>query len=261
MGGVPTGTHGRSRLNIRTPHWLRNHQVAARPRHRLPKLTVPLQHACGRLDGGLDQRLGLYAWRRMIDPRGGMAMTLGQASAVVALVSAAVAVVVTVLGVFERNRAFNSQTKQWRAEFAAERSRQEVQLRKDFHLEQYRYRLAAYRDVLKTLGAVSDVEFSRSPDKYEELHQNKELLLSTASALYDHLYGEAGLLMTMPTRNSLHSARLECLAFLKGPGDEQAGGILVEVFFRARRYLRADLELTDNRTPENLEKLVQRLGD
>ena len=77
----------------------------------------------------------------------------------------------------------------------------------------------------------------------------------------DHLYGEAGLLMTMPTRNSLHSARLECLAFLKGPGDEQAGGILVEVFFRARRYLRADLELTDNRTPENLEKLVQRLGD
>ena len=113
-------------------------------------------------------------------------MALDQASAAVALVSAAVAVSVAVLGVFERRRAFDAQqaelqrqAEHWRAEFAAERSRQEVLLRKDFLLEQYRYRLAAYRSVLKTLGAVSDVTFGPGPNKYQALYQDKELLSST----------------------------------------------------------------------------------
>jgi hypothetical protein len=195
-------------------------------------------------------------------------MTLEQTSAALAVVSAGVAVVVTVLGVLERRRAFAAQqadlqrhAERWEAEFAAERSRQDVQLRKDFLLEQYRYRLASYRDVLRTLGAVSDVMFDRSSNMYEALYQNKELLRATANALYDHLYGEPGLLMTMPTRNTLHSARRECLAFLEGNGDLEAGDRLVNAFFYARRYLRADLELTDDRTAENLEKLARRLGD
>lgn len=193
-------------------------------------------------------------------------MTLAQGSAVVALVSAVVAVIVTVLGIFERRRAFqaqqaelNRQAERWNAEFLAERNRQEVLLRKEFLLEQYRYRLAAYRDVLKTLGAVPDVMFESGPDKYQALYEKKDLLRSTAEALRDHLYGEPGLLMTMPTRNSLHSAWRECLLFLNGDGDELSGDLLVDVFFHARRYLRADLDLLDNRTPENLESLVKKL--
>jgi hypothetical protein len=187
-------------------------------------------------------------------------MTLAQGSAVVALVSAVVAVVVTILGVFERRHAFQAQAERWNAEFLAERNRQEVLLRKEFLLEQYRYRLAAYRDVLKTLGAVPDVRVESGPDKYKVLHGEKELLRSTAEALRGHLYGEPGLLMTMPTRNSLHSAWRECLLFLKGDGDELSGDVLVDVFFHARRYLRADLDLLDDRTPENLESLVKKLN-
>lgn len=193
-------------------------------------------------------------------------MTLAQGSAVVALVSAVVAVVVTILGVFERRRAFlaqqaelDRQAGRWNAQFLAERNRQEVLLRKEFLLEQYRYRLAAYREVLKTLGAVPDVMFESGPGKYKALHGNKELLRSTAEALRGHLYGEPGLLMTMPTRNSLHSAWRECLLFLNGDGDDMSGDLLVDVFFHARRYLRADLDLLDNRTPENLESLVKKL--
>jgi hypothetical protein len=67
--------------------------------------------------------------------------------------------------------------------------------------------------------------------------------------------------MTMPTRNYLHGARQECLVFLEGAPDERSGDRLIDAFFYARRYLRADLELTDDRTPENLEALAKRLGD
>jgi hypothetical protein len=213
-------------------------------------------------------------------------MTLQQASAAVALVSAAVAVVIAVLGVLERRRAsaaqqaelkrqgeqwrddfaakrdeFQSQAERWREEIKAERRSQEALLRKDFLLELYRHRLASYSGVLRTLGAVSDVEWDANPNRYEALHENKELLRSTAAALNGHLYGEPGLLMTMPTRNYLHSARYQCLAFLEGGGDLRAGDRLVTAFFHARRYLRADLELIDDRTPENLDKLVHGLGD
>jgi hypothetical protein len=195
-----------------------------------------------------------------------MAMTLAQGSAVVALGSAVVAVVVTILGVFERERAFraqqaelNRQAERWNAEFLAQRNREEVLLRKEFLLEQYRYRLAVYRDVLKTLGAVPDMMVESGSDKYKALHGKKELLRSTSDALRGHLYGEAGLLMTMPTRNALHSAWRECLLFLNGDGDDLSGDLLIDVFFHARRYLRADLELLDDRTPENLESLVRKL--
>jgi hypothetical protein len=182
-------------------------------------------------------------------------MTLAQGSAVVALVSAVVAVVVTILGVFERRRAFRAQ----QAELDRQAERWKADFRKDFLLEQYRYRLAAYSDVLKTLGAVPDVMSESGPDKYKELHGNKELLRATAAALRGHLYGEPGLLMMMRTRNSLHSAWRECLVFLNGDGDELSGDMLVDFFFRARRYLRADLDLPDpdDRTPENLEKRLE----
>jgi hypothetical protein len=179
---------------------------------------------------------------------GRTAMTLAQGSAVVALVSAVVAIGVTIAGVFERRRAFR-----------AERHRQEVLLRKDFLLEQYRYRQAAYGAVLKTLGAVSDVMFESGPDKYKPLHRKRKLLRSTAEALRGHLYGEPGLLMTMTARNSLHTAWRECLLFLKGSGDVDSGDHLVDAFFYARRYLRADLNLLDDRTPENLESLAKKL--
>jgi hypothetical protein len=182
-------------------------------------------------------------------------MTLAQGSAVVAIVSAVVAAAVAILGVLERRRAFRAQ----QIELDRQAGHWHEEFRKDFWLEQYRYRLAAYPEVFKTLGAIPDVTFESGPDKHKALRGKKELLRSTAEALRGHLYGQPGLLMEMPTRNSLHSAWRQCLLFANGDGNELAGDMLVDVFFHARRYLRADLDLVDNRTPENVESQVKKL--
>ncbi len=192
---------------------------------------------------------------------------------VVASVAAVVSVVSTFYGVTDRYRAskreqqaldlqretLNNDVSRWKTELGAARGGQLVLLQKDFHLEQYRYRVAAYGDVLNTLGAVSDVSIPDGPDPYRVLHQNRSNLERTAEALYNHLYGRAGLLMTMRTRNYLHTARRECLSFLASDGDKIHGDKLVNAFFDARRYLRADLELLDDRSPQTLEKIAEQL--
>ena len=164
----------------------------------------------------------------------------------------------------QRNRwtkQFEEERKRWTEEFEAGRRDQQVLVKRDFHLEQYRYRVAAYADVLKTLGAVSDVTYvQEGPEKYRALHENRELLQSAADELYQHLYGKAGLLMTMTTRNVLHGARRACLAFAASDGDKKDGDNLVNAFYYARRYLRADLELSDDRSPERLKDLVDQIA-
>jgi hypothetical protein len=85
------------------------------------------------------------------------------------------------------------------------------------------------------------------------------LLKSTANALYDQLYGHAGT-HDDATRNYLHTARRACLKLLASDGHEVDGVKLVDTFFYARRYLRADLELVDERSPQRLDKLVNQLG-
>ncbi|MCA1687545.1 MAG: hypothetical protein LC714_02870 [Actinobacteria bacterium] len=193
-------------------------------------------------------------------------MTLNQASAIVAIGSALVAVLVTLYGLLERKRTFESQQRtlkedaeRWRATFEAERRSQEVILKKEFLFEQYRFRLAAYGDVMRTLGAVSDVDFRRDPASFMTAADTPELLLSTAAGLYDHLYSQPGLLMTMETRSVFHHAREQCIAFLAGNKTIKDAEDLTDAFFYARRYLRADLELLDDRDPESLQKLVKEL--
>lgn len=193
-------------------------------------------------------------------------MTSEQISVTVAVVSAVVATVATVLGIVERRRTFlaqqaelKRQAEHWQREFASEGRRQEVALRTQFHLEQYRHRLSHYSAVMRTLGAVISVGVENETDRHEVLPQSKELLQSTADALYEHLYSEAGLLMTQETRRRLHTARLACLRSLQENGSKDAANDLVDAFFVARRYLRADLELVDDRSPENLENLSNRL--
>jgi hypothetical protein len=137
---------------------------------------------------------------------------------------------------------------------------EEVRLRKDFLLEQYRYRPTAYRDVLTTLGSVSDVDYQRDSGWQTKLIQNRDVLRETADSLYKQLYGEAGLLMTMRTRNYIHQARWASLAFLNSDAQPEDFKRLINAFFYARRYLRADLELMDERTPDNVEELAKRLA-
>lgn len=183
--------------------------------------------------------------------------------AVVSVVSAVVAAAATIYGMVDRRRTFASQqaelkrqAERWQREFASDLRRQEVQLRTQFYLEQYRFRLSSYSRVFRTLGAVVSVEIDRESNRLEVLPPSEELQ-STADALYEHLYGEPGLLMTPTTRERLHGARVTCLLFLQGQRTEDD---LVDAFYNARRYLRADLEMIDDRSPENLRSLTKRMA-
>jgi hypothetical protein len=163
----------------------------------------------------------------------------------------------------ERERAFETQQaeitrrhEQWSRELEAARSRGEVDLRKEFLLEQYKHRLDSYPSVMTILGAVSDVELRRAPERFQALYEDPAVLSSTAAQLRDHLFGEAGLLMTMETRGRLHGAVEACSTFLeRGPGARENDD-LTDAFFWARRYLRADLELLDDRSADSLRTLV-----
>jgi hypothetical protein len=71
--------------------------------------------------------------------------------------------------------------------------------------------------------------------------KNPARLKETANELLKHLYGEAGLVMSMETRNLLHGARTACLQFRPGYSEE----LLIDRFFYARRQLRLDIQITD----------------
>jgi hypothetical protein len=177
--------------------------------------------------------------------------------------------VTAAVGWWQQNKRLKDQKKQliveqerWQAEFVAEQNRQVVGLEKDFRLEQYRYRLNSYSEVLQALGAVSFVEGTSWDELADDLVRRAEELRSTADDLFTQLYGKAGLLMTITTRNFVHSARQECLKFLAQNDARPDIADLVDAFYEARRYLRADLELLDDRSPERLNDLVDQIrGD
>jgi hypothetical protein len=104
-------------------------------------------------------------------------------------------------------------------------------------------RVEAYPALLRTLAAVRDIPDDR--DHLAAVRGHPERLLQTADELFDHLYGEAGLVMSMSTRNCLHAARMACLRF-------QTGGVslefLVARFFDARRELRQDIQIGDSKS-------------
>jgi hypothetical protein len=137
---------------------------------------------------------------------------------------------------------------------------EEVRLRKEFLIEQYRHRLSTYSQVLRSLVVISDVSLGDDDDRYEPLLAKPESLRSATTELYEHLYGEAGLLMTMETRNWIHVARQEALRFLSGPATPEAGDRLVNAFYWARRALRSDLAEQDDQEPDSVETLAARLS-
>ena len=187
-------------------------------------------------------------------------MSTAAVTTVVSVVSAVVAVLAAVFGYVQRDRAMQEQRRQFEAEFAAERQRQVVQLRKDFLLEQYRYRLTCYAEVLQSLGAVSYIEGQSLQDLARDLAGRKDELRSVSEQLSGHLYGKAGLLMSMKTRGMVHWARVVCLQFLASRDSDPDISDLVDAFYDARRYLRADLELLDDRSEERLNDLADQLG-
>ena len=103
-------------------------------------------------------------------------------------------------------------------------------------------RVEAYPAVLRTLGAVRDVA---DDEHLAAVREHPECLLDTADQLLAHLYGEAGLVMSMSARNELHRARTACLGFQTG---KVALDDLVTDFFHARRELRRDIQIADSKS-------------
>jgi hypothetical protein len=141
-------------------------------------------------------------------------------------------------------RDFQKQSEQWREELDSAEDRWEEELGAKLggvelalHRDLARARRVSYPKVFQTLGRISDVGQPTS-----EPCPKEHLLNTLSSELFQHLYGDAGLLMEMPTRNALHRAWVACLLHSAGEIEWRQ---LQGYFFWARRWLRADLGIKD----------------
>lgn len=202
-----------------------------------------------------------------------------EVSAVVAIVAAVVGAAVTAYGVWERRRAFGleqtalrEQAEQYSRDLTEQRSRLAATIATEFLLEHFRARLTSYGPVFRSLGAVAQtgdgrvvvggVLLGRAPDAYARMQEeSRELIGQLARELFDHLYGEAGLLMNQETRDLVADARFACIDFLSVEGDPTAPAAgLVTAFYDARRGLRQDLQLFDSTRAQDLRRLLEQLA-
>lgn len=162
----------------------------------------------------------------------------------IALVTATSTIVGTLLGSLLSTWRFRAERQQWRRELdrwlTDLRARQDEQRLRLLERTLDR-RFSTYGPVLALLGRVRDYN---SPDgsHFNELKENPALLSEVSSGLVGHLYGEAGLVMEMDTRNALVEAVQVAEEFRLGHASLED---LCEVFFMARRFLRSDLQICD----------------
>ncbi len=102
-------------------------------------------------------------------------------------------------------------------------------------------RLTTYAPVFEILGHVRDVP---DPDKrhWQNLENNRPDVEAAADKLLEHLYGEAGLVMSYKTRNAILAAYVVSVRFA---GSRVSLESLIEAYYLARRSLRVDLEILD----------------
>jgi hypothetical protein len=173
------------------------------------------------------------------------------AGTIAAILASAAAVVSSIVAWFrleterkERLAQHEEERRRWISQFGEERERGIAEWDIEFLHELVERRLASYPPVFATLGAVIDID---DPDSRVDTDESPTRLLEVAQKIMEHLYGEAGLLMPMKTRNHLHTARLEALKWYAGHGDHDD---LVNAFFYARRRLRADIQIGDSKDIE-----------
>ena len=91
------------------------------------------------------------------------------------------------------------------------------------------------------MGSVRDVPDPKE-EHWQSLAKNPEQLLRVSDDLIEQLYGEAGLFMSMETRDALLSVYYACHLFQTNQIPLKR---LVKEFFGARRQLRSDLQIED----------------
>jgi hypothetical protein len=160
----------------------------------------------------------------------GYQMDTALITATVSLITALSGIIFTIVRIRkerdDRRQEFQSKVAEIEAKFLHERVAQ---------------RYKTYPEVFKVLGAVRDVP-DPAKEHYKSLLQNRRQLQETADSILKHLYGDAGLVMGMPTRNALLSVWRACYLFQTNKVTLRQ---LVGYFFIARRWLRVDLQIVD----------------
>lgn len=168
-------------------------------------------------------------------------------TAIVSLITALSSIIFTIVRIrierHDRQQEIIEERDERREEFQSKLAELEAK----FLHERVAQRYSTYPEVFKVLGAVRDVP---DPDMahYTSLLHHRAQLLETADALLMHLYGDASLVMGMPTRNALLRAWQACHLFQTNDVTLEQ---LVGYFFLARRWLRADLQIEDIREVES----------
>jgi hypothetical protein len=101
-------------------------------------------------------------------------------------------------------------------------------------------RLRCYPPVFKLLGEVRDTAVRGT--HLDAIEANPAQLVEVADELWDHVYGDAGLLMSMETRNGLLDVVQICRDF--DAGEVSLGRVRLQ-FQMGRRLVRADLQIED----------------
>jgi hypothetical protein len=101
-------------------------------------------------------------------------------------------------------------------------------------------RLRLYPPVFKLLGSVGDTD--PRGRHHVDLEQNPGRLVEVADSLLGHIYGDAGLVMSMDTRDVLLAVSEQGYLF---QSNDTSIDRVVDWFYWARRRLRADLQLED----------------
>jgi hypothetical protein len=143
---------------------------------------------------------------------------------------------------------FDEQRNRWAKQFDDERKREIAEWQVQFLRDLVDKRQAAYPGVFALLGAVIDVG-----DERGRADETPERLRAVAEELRGHLYGPAGLVMSMESRNWAHTARMAALEFLDGDGSHDD---LVDAFYEARRSLRADIQIADTKGLKTALRLI-----
>jgi len=176
-------------------------------------------------------------------------------AAFAALLTALSGIIFTSLSVQREQISRVEQQKQWDDELRKWVTEREIDILHERLKVLHQQRFATYPPVMKTLGAVRDVA---GPQHYAALESDPNILLTVSDELIAHLYSPAGFVMSMETRNQLLRAWYACQLFRRKSLPVEA---LVNVFYQARRNLRADIEINDAEEPPAYKQIIKPLED
>lgn len=118
---------------------------------------------------------------------------------------------------------------------------QKISIEKTLLFKRLEKRYALYSKTFKLLGSVRDIEYPKQ--HHRDLENNKQQIIKTADLLLEELYGEAGLFMEYETRSHILKTYQ---ASYKYANNELPLSELIDSYYKARRYLRKDLEFDDS---------------